>query len=245
VKKTKLARSTIIASLFIIGCVLWQLSTIPLGIEVASAEEGAGVAPRINLIHYFGYDSSEDGVDDEGREPQKYGSGLDLTRTNVLDEDLKQLRTKPFENVRWISLRGTEVSDEGLKFLNKLPLRTLILEETSINGSGFHYLKAVPIHKLDLENTPVNDEGLKNLKGLTVKELVLTGTQISDQGLLHLNGLPLKVLNLYSTPITDQGMDYLLSSDLKLEKLYLTGTQVNPEMVDRIRYKMPKTTIIY
>ena len=214
----------------------------------AGTPERAGVGPEgVNLLHYLSYDSSEHRSEAEGSSPDPvgYGTGLDLSNTEVADKDLTQLSAPAFEKVKWLNLRGTEISDVGLAHIQHLKaLKTLILEGTKVTGATFNHLRSLPIETLILEDTKFSNEGLKSLAGSGVQTLNLTLTRITDDGLQYLERLPkLKSLSLYSTEITDEGLLFIY--DLHLEKLFLTGTQVTETEVERLRYKLPDLVVIY
>ena len=194
----------------------------------------------LNFNDYFIYDGSS-----KSAEVKKYGTGIDLSRSGVKDQDLKQLKEPRYNSVTWISFRSTEISDSALKYLSDLPLKTLILEDTEITGEGFKDIKGLPLKELNLENTKVDDQGLENLKDLKITDLNLTGTEITDEGILKLQDLPLENLSLYSTSISDLGLENLYRLNLPLKKLFLTGTQVSEAKVEWLKDKLPEIIIIY
>jgi hypothetical protein len=89
------------------------------------------------------------------------------------------------EQLVWLNLANTAVTDAGLKSL-----------------AGFKNLR-----RLHLEKTGVGDEGLASLKGLAeLQYLNLYGTKASDKGLASLAGLKkLKNVYLWQTAVTDAG----------------------------------------
>jgi Leucine Rich repeat len=94
-----------------------------------------------------------------------------------------------FNDVFYVDLKGTNVTDSGLENLRELTQ----LGALRLMGSNF------------------TDDGLANLKGLTqLKVLNLTGTGISDAGLKNLVGLShLIALRLDGTNVTDAGVNEL------------------------------------
>eukprot|EP00913_Durusdinium_trenchii_P023352 g21930.t1 len=92
------------------------------------------------------------------------------------NDDLKVLEEATFDRVAKVDLAGTKITDEGLKYLEKLK----------------------SVDDLDLNNTAITDAGLEHLKGLSsLSKLDLGDTAVTDAGLKHLHGLKdLKVLNL-------------------------------------------------
>ena len=89
------------------------------------------------------------------------------------------------EQLFWLNLGGTAVTDAGLKQL-----------------SGLKNLR-----RLHLEKTVVGDEGLSALKDLAeLRYLNLYSTKVSDKGLAILANLKkLENLYLWQTPVTDAG----------------------------------------
>ncbi len=89
------------------------------------------------------------------------------------------------EQLVWLNLANTAVTDAGLKVL-----------------AGFKNLR-----RLHLEKTGVGDEGLASVKGLAeIQYLNLYGTKVTDKGLATLGGLKkLKNVYLWQTAVTDAG----------------------------------------
>jgi uncharacterized membrane protein len=101
------------------------------------------------------------------------------------DEQLKALAPLR-EQITWLDLASTNVSDAGL-----------------VHVAGLENLT-----RLHLEKTKVTDVGLAHLKGLeNLRYLNLYGTQISDAGLRQLAGLKnLRALYLWQTKVSPQGV---------------------------------------
>ncbi len=89
------------------------------------------------------------------------------------------------EDIKWIDLARTKVTDKGLAHL-----------------AGMKNLS-----RLHLENTAITDAGLDSLKGLTNLEyLNLYNTGITDAGLAKLSGLKkLKKIFVWQSKVTDAG----------------------------------------
>lgn len=89
------------------------------------------------------------------------------------------------ENVDWVNLRGTLVSDEGLDSLSRMQLKTLFIGDTGITDLGVKKISQ-----------------FKKLKALR-----LTNLNISDQALTFLADLPrLRYLNLEGTNVTPEAV---------------------------------------
>jgi hypothetical protein len=104
------------------------------------------------------------------------------------DEQLKLL-VPVKEQLTWLDLAGTGVSEAGLAQVAGLPNLT----------------------RLHLQKTQVTDAGLAHLKGLEhLSYLNLYGTQVTDAGLKQLEGLKnLRSLYLWQTKVTEAGVKAL------------------------------------
>jgi Leucine-rich repeat (LRR) protein len=126
------------------------------------------------------------------------------------------------------SLRGTQVTDAGLKHLSPLEnLKSLDLGDTRVAG-----LKQLPrfatLTDLSLSDSPVTDAALTALAAVpNLSVLSLSGTWITDAGLDHLPALPnLSELHLDGTRITDVGLQSLRRFP-QLSELALAKTRVS------------------
>jgi len=72
------------------------------------------------------------------------------------------------EQVTWLKLGGTQVSDDALKEIAKLKnLTKLHLEHTAVTDQGFASIKSLPhLEYLNVIDTKIGDAGLKNIVGL-------------------------------------------------------------------------------
>lgn len=107
-----------------------------------------------------------------------------LAGSKIDDAALESLKGVS-EQLVWLNLANTSVTDAGLKGL-----------------SGFKNLR-----RLHLEKTGVGDEGLAAVKSLgELTYLNLYSTKVTDKGLAHLAGLKkLKNVYLWQTAVTDGG----------------------------------------
>jgi uncharacterized membrane protein/mono/diheme cytochrome c family protein len=96
------------------------------------------------------------------------------------------LLTPLAQQIVWLKLGGTKITDAALTELSKLK----------------------NLNKLHLEYTAIGDAGIKNLKALPYLEYVnLVGTGVTDSGLQHLAGFKaLKNVYVWKTPVTDEGV---------------------------------------
>jgi internalin A len=142
------------------------------------------------------------------------------TTSDDLEKLAPHLRGLP--QLRVLSLKGSPVTDGGLKQLREL---------TSLG-------------ELDLNFTRVTDQGLKELKGLTkLQDLYLGSTAVTDAGLKELKGLSaLRLLNLFGTRVTDEGLKEL--TGLKnLQRLHVAGSGVTKAGIEAFRKRLPKCRV--
>ncbi len=122
-----------------------------------------------------------------------------------------------------IDLSATNVSDEDLAEIGKLPeLTHLHLNDTNITDSGVKHLSAVPrLKQLELSGTKITDDGMRHILDLTSLEVVkLERCTITDDALETIGRLELLwMLHLDSTSITDDASKHLV----KLRRLRTLG----------------------
>ncbi|QEG24420.1 hypothetical protein [Mariniblastus fucicola] len=111
-----------------------------------------------------------------------------LAGKSIADEHIKDLAA--VENVVWLNLANTGVTNEGLKALTGLNLKKLHLEKTGIGDSGLAHLKGLKdLEYLNLYATSVTDEGLKHLYGLKkLKKVYVWKSKVTDAGMKALEG---------------------------------------------------------
>jgi hypothetical protein len=117
--------------------------------------------------------------------------GFQIAGAKISDAQLATLGPVA-QQVLWLNLAGTKVTDNGLAALE--PLKNL--------------------RKLHLEKTAITDAGLAHLKGLTnLGYLNLYSTAVTDAGIAQLSGLKnLKELYLWETKVTPAGVEELKKS---------------------------------
>src|SRR5690242_13223957 len=108
------------------------------------------------------------------------------------------------------SLAGAKIDDAALESLKGVTeqLVWLNLANTSVTDAGLKGLASFKnLRRLHLEKTGVGDEGLASVKGLAeLQYLNLYSTKVTDKGLAHLGGLKkLKNVYLWQTAVTDAG----------------------------------------
>lgn len=119
-------------------------------------------------------------------------------------------------------LQGKAVDDAALAALAPLAqqLTWLNLAGTGVTDAGMAQLEHFPkLTRLHLENTTVGDAGLAHLAKLEhLQYLNLYGTSVSDAGLEHLHTLPnLHKVYLWQTGVTEAGVEALRAAQPELE----------------------------
>lgn len=117
---------------------------------------------------------------------------VSAVNTPAFDDSKTALLTPLADQVVWLKLGGTKITDASLPEIAKLK----------------------NLNKLHLEHTAVGDGGLKSLASLKYLEYVnLVGTKVTDAGLKELAGLKsLKSVYIWQSAVTDAGIAALAKS---------------------------------
>ncbi|HEX7899539.1 MAG TPA: hypothetical protein VF950_17355 [Planctomycetota bacterium] len=113
-----------------------------------------------------------------------------MAGAKVVDASLADLAPVG-EQLVWLNLAGTGVSDAGLKAVAGFKnLQRLHLERTSISDEGLAHLAGLSeLRYLNLYGTKVTDKGLAALKNLKkLQSLYVWQTAVSKEGAASLNG---------------------------------------------------------
>ncbi len=139
--------------------------------------------------------------------------------------------------LRELNLSRTQVTDEGLKQLAGMAkLQVLDLSDTAITDAGIGHLKGLPaLARLLLAKTKITDAGLSTLTTLPkLRELDVNGTAVTDAGMATVAKITaLRVLSANNTKVTSAGVESLHSLT-GLEQLRLAGTAVDDRAVKTI-----------
>ncbi len=159
------------------------------------------------------------------------------------------------------------MTDDGLKDLagNK-ELDTLDLRGTRVTDEGMKYVAALPVRSLDLGGTKVTAQGLKALAAMkSLSKLTLSKDQMTDEALrtlyegemlhayYHARGGPpgrrarnmgeITELFFVDTPVTDASLKFI--ARLKsLTLVNLRGTNVTAAGVEGLKKERPQLTIL-
>jgi len=113
---------------------------------------------------------------------------MNLVGAKIQDSQLALLQPVN-DQLAVLNLSRTSITDEGLKNLENLPnLRKLHLENTKITDAGLAHLKNLQnLEYLNLYGTAVSDAGLTDLQGLkNLKALYLWQTKVTPTGVEQL-----------------------------------------------------------
>ncbi len=115
------------------------------------------------------------------------------------------------------NLQGDAITDEELALLAPVAnqLTWLNLAKTKVSDSGLAALESLPkLTRLHLENTAIGDPALAHLAGLQhLRYLNLYGTKVTDAGLDSLAGLGnLEKVYLWQTGVTPEGAQKLAAA---------------------------------
>ncbi|HIC00395.1 TPA: hypothetical protein EYO63_11910 [Candidatus Poribacteria bacterium] len=143
-----------------------------------------------------------------------------LVSDQIGDEHLSLL-TPVAEQLSWLNLSKSKVSDAGLELLAK-----------------FTNLK-----RLHLENTEIGDAGLTHLKSLpNLEYLNLYGTNISDAGLQELTDIKnLKKVYLWRTKVTEDGIPQLRAARPELDISFGWEYELKQKLLDRLGEPISKS----
>lgn len=138
---------------------------------------------------------------------------LDLStadRTQLVDEDLAQLRALP--KLSFVELSGVPVSDAAAELIAGLPgLTGVRLTGSTLSDKGLATLVRAPgLNDLTLDGVKtITDEGVRSLReSKKLRFLSLSNTKVTDDGLAALAGAP-NLLHLQlngCTAVTDAGL---------------------------------------
>lgn len=184
----------------------------------------AKYTPDADALDYRGYKLSLAGFAELAKMDRL--TSLDLSLSSANDEAMKSL--KGMKSLGELKLDMTEVSDQGIKAIQHLPIASCDLGETKISDQVFDYLRNMrKLTSLSLEGTRIDDAGLGGLAQLKeLRRLDLSKTPITDHGLTCLADVAkLKQIRLADTQISDQGLPQL-AEIRSLDALDLQGTKI-------------------
>lgn len=149
--------------------------------------------------------------------------GADLSGLSVSDDEVLALLHHS-EDLQWLILQYTNVSDDCLPAIGQLPHLT----------------------NLNLAHTRITNAGLRHLTSLQeLEDLSLCGTSIDDSGLADISSMKsVRSLSLEGTGITDASLASLSSLDL-LQNLCVIDTQMSPTALTQLIEQLPDVACYY
>jgi hypothetical protein len=191
--------------------------------------------------------------------------GLVLRKLDLSDQAFAN--AAKLTNTEYLSLEGTEISDQSLKIVAGFHgLRFLEISSTQVNGSGFGYLKACPrlsilrashdyltdwrgledlsgINWLDLSHSGVNDAALVPISKMKMLDnLEIPNSKISNAGLKLLQSAKrLRSLDIRNSTVTGEGLFSL--SKLPLRGILITPGQIKGADKSALLKLFPRLTI--
>ncbi|QDV18844.1 Leucine Rich repeats (2 copies) [Gimesia panareensis] len=167
---------------------------------------------------------------------------IELSNQDVNDQDLDVFKQSCDNQITYLSLNGTQVTDEGLAKLASLQrLEDLDLGRTKITGTGFAQVKFASLQKLYLRRCrKLTMDGFKQIvKCQNLEKLDLYESNIDDPFLQEIAKLPrLKTLWADYTRLTNAGLPYL-NGMTQLKSLSTRGTAVTREGMLQLWQHLP------
>lgn len=131
---------------------------------------------------------------------------------HLTDESIEKLKCNLNPD---LNLRATQVTSNGLKKLNTVPLRTADLSWSLVTDEGVIALaaKSPKLLVLKMDGLKIGDPSVEKLKGMPLTELCLKNTDVTDSGLEALGSI--KTLNRLKLDtchrITENGVKHLVN----------------------------------
>jgi hypothetical protein len=174
---------------------------------------------------------------------------VDLYGTDIGDEDLGRLVGELGDRACELDLRGTRVTDAGLKHLGGLSrLAALSLGDGPAAGSAGtprsgritddgldEVARLAGLRELTLDSTSVTDEGLARLQPLSgLAVLTLKDNGLRGPGLAHLKGMKLNTLHLEEDALDEDELRHLAGL-VRLQYLMLYRTTLRAKGLDHLK----------
>lgn len=108
-----------------------------------------------------------------------------LYKTDPVDEVLEKLATEFPEQITWLDVKDTPLTDQGLVHIAKMKnLTKLRVEKTGITDAGLENLKdLLYLESLNIYGTDVSDAGIANLESMkNLRRLYAWDTRVSKEG---------------------------------------------------------------
>jgi hypothetical protein len=184
----------------------------------------------------------------------QYAHDLDAIRRKIKKPVLpgpawlrRLLGPEIFQDVVWIRLSNTAVTDADLRLVGKLrSVAQLELSFTNVSDAGLYELRRCRRLKwLDLNETKVTSDGLRHLAAMPdLAGLMLSRTEVGDEGMACLSShRQLAHLGLEETRVTSKGIEHLRGCSA-LSDLFLSNTSVDDAAVETLSSLRNLTSLI-
>ena len=200
---------------------------------IAYAERG-GKITIVTLPYYLqGVPEKKEAIaelKDLGFDIEATSSSVGLTGREVSAQMVELVRNNLLNELSHLDLSHSNVSDEELSQLTAPTLQRLILEGTRITNIGLESIGELnQVYYLNIANTDVTAEGFRSLQGLSeLFHLRLDGTQI--KGIIHLSDIKSFVwIDLSKTQTTDGQLQHLVPLANKLKEVNLSETAISDD----------------
>ena len=112
---------------------------------------------------------------------------IEVSAVNAPGFDDKQvdLLTAVSDQITWLKLGGTKITDAGMKAISKLKnLNKIHLEHTTVTDAGIVNLKDLPhLQYINLVDTKISDAGLRNIATIkNLKSVYVWNSAVTDSG---------------------------------------------------------------
>jgi len=142
------------------------------------------------------------------------------------DQDVEVLLALSPGAIQSLNLSGSQITDEGLQSLPRLPgLHEISLHNTKIGDAGLARVGALKhLRQLNLLHTKVTDAGIEALAFMpALEELAISDAPITDRALLSLRTPPkLHTLMLMNAELSDVGVDFIVQKQ-SLRTIWISG----------------------
>lgn len=145
----------------------------------------------------------------QSKDPEKFSSSIELEPEELVKIQLKvmQARSENYfllkgadvtakaleaiataKGIETVDLLGSDISNENLDKLSKLPLKSIILTSTNFNDIGAENLSSIQsLVTIKANQTEITDQGLSSLKKLKrLKQLKIEGTKVTFAGVRNI-----------------------------------------------------------
>ncbi len=162
-----------------------QLSIVRLYTQIGDEELIAAAKLEVSELAFTTFKSTEKTA--EIMRTVK-ASRLQFSLSGIKDDDLKWISGNKTPTLRININSSTELTDEGMRFLENADITSLSMNNTGITAKAMRHLGTLTnLETLMITNDPIDDESLKHLSNLQkLRTLRLQGTEVTGDGMAKL-----------------------------------------------------------